>query len=489
MATKKTNKGAQLPIVEDIPHEIVNNQVSALSAPAELILTAEQKAEKEVARFDVSKAWISERKEMYKDLKIAGLEDRTGQTAVHKAWQEVRNKRLQVEKRHKDIKADYLVITRRIDGAKNELVGLLEEIEDPLKAELDRIENEKTAILQQKEREAQEKLQGRVAQLIENGMAFNGQFYAIGDKITIDVVTLKSMPDSEYEMMLKHVKTVDTEIKEAAAKKQLEDQQERDRVQAQKDENERLEKKLKQDREDLERQQKAAKEMRTKTRAKLLQAIGMTFDYTGKRWHYTAGDLGTIEISLSVVEDGEDEAFAAASDAAEGQVISLKAKHKEIDDLAKADQLREDKRREMIAERVLQLGQRFGMVRTPSGKQLIRQSQFGGVEPLILEMSLLENAGAETWLSTLKGLDFNYSIFGQMEIKAQEKEKADKEATRLAALSDVQRAREWITGVMTVIANGPVIESKDLKATHKFYFESLNSSLNNYLNDLTEFEK
>jgi hypothetical protein len=192
------DKTSNLPI-EEMP----NNLPVPAKAPVEL--SADEKAAREVQRFDVARAWIAEKKEAYSGLKISGVDDKEGTKAVHAAWQEIRAKRLAVSKTHTAIKADYLTITRAIDKEKNDLTDLLEEIENPLKAEMDRIETIKEEEKKKVEREKAQKLQGRVNELLNTGMAFNGSYYAIGASISMDVVTLQNMSDADYTTFLGRV--------------------------------------------------------------------------------------------------------------------------------------------------------------------------------------------------------------------------------------------------------------------------------------------
>lgn len=229
--TKKgTAKNADAAIV-DIPHEVIESPNGQPAEKALIILSAEQKAEQEIARFDVNREKILEVKEKFKDLTIAGVDDTTGYKAVEKAWQGLRNMRLAVEKKHKEVKADYLTITKAIDGHKNELVELIQEDggEKHFGQMLEDIDKQKEELKNKKEREDQERLQGRVNELLANGMAFNGSFYAIGDAITMDVVSIKNMDDSAYNGLLSRVKELNAAMVAEKEKKEREAEAEKAR--------------------------------------------------------------------------------------------------------------------------------------------------------------------------------------------------------------------------------------------------------------------
>src|SRR5690606_24916006 len=125
-------------MAEDItPHEVVSTS-PVNRVPA--VLSAEDQAKLEIQKFKVSDAAIAELKEKYGSLTIPSVEDRESLKIVTDAWRHVRNLRISVEKKHKELKADYLLISRTIDGEKNRLVKELEPLEDHLKNEIDKVE-------------------------------------------------------------------------------------------------------------------------------------------------------------------------------------------------------------------------------------------------------------------------------------------------------------------------------------------------------------
>src|SRR4051812_2130672 len=108
-------------VTEDIPHEIVESSTAPAETPA-----IETDIQREIKKFNLADAKISEIVSKYSNLEINGLEDRDGYKKVYAAWQEVRQLRLLIEKKRKEIKADYLVISRAIDKEGNRLNDLVE---------------------------------------------------------------------------------------------------------------------------------------------------------------------------------------------------------------------------------------------------------------------------------------------------------------------------------------------------------------------------
>lgn len=78
----------------------------------------------------------------YSALKISGVEDKAGYDLVHRARMDVRARRIEVEKVHKEGKAEALQHCRDWDSAKNTLLANLEPIESKLAGEEKRIDDE-----------------------------------------------------------------------------------------------------------------------------------------------------------------------------------------------------------------------------------------------------------------------------------------------------------------------------------------------------------
>lgn len=443
--------------IEDITHTEITNGNGATLLPE--ILTAEQKAKNEVVKFNIPRAWIAQKKEEYLKLSVSGIEDKNGLTAVTKAWQEVRNKRLAVEKKHKELKGDYLVITRAIDGEKNELVDLLREIEDPLKLEIDRIEEAKEYIKQEVERKAQEKLQSRVVELLDNGMKFNGNYYAIGEVITLDVLTIKNLDDVAYGTLLEKVKSEQQRIVDAEDQKRHLEQEEKDRIQKQKEDQEAERKKLEKEREDLEKEKKELREQRTKGRAAVLESIGMTYDFSSCIWKY-AGDGKLLTLPIGTAEALENDKWAQEYEDIFNKVEALKLAVKQAKE-AKEKQDKIDRELEdRIKTRALELLTRFNMKPNGDGYQ-----HKGLVSNLFLEFDDVKNIAPEDWPTTLAELQAEHDRIEaeEFEIKKQEDEKAESE--RLAAMSDIERVNNFLAKYIdcgawsTIKIKNPVIKS------------------------------
>jgi len=486
------NKTTDLPIEEipQLPPPVI------MQPPAQL--TTKEKAAQEVARFDVGRAWIAEKKELYKGLTIAGVDDKEGQKKVKEAWQEVRNKRLEVDKKHKVIKADYLEITQAIDKEKRDLTELLEEVETPLKEELDRIEAEKEAIKQKAEREAQARLQGRVAELLDNGMAFNGNYYAIGATISMDVVTLKTMTDEDYATFLARVAQENATIVSAKAEEERKKKEEADRLEAQRKEQEEMQKKLDAQKREMEeqqaaidRQKKEAMEARTKARAYHLEALGMFYNFGTHVWEFKTLDCGNFIIHRAKVETLEGQDWETELNNVTEEVKKLKGaqqakdQEKERAELKRLEQAEKDRkeaeeRRNMIVNRKAELFAHFGMKEQADGS-FKRLFNYTDIAPLFVTKSQLENFDAEPWAMEVAGLVLELENGLKMQDQIKQRKDQEAETARQAALSDRDRLNEWLRNFAAAMGKKPEISDNKLQQA----FAAFDRSVAGAVEDLT----
>jgi len=140
-------------------------------------------------------------------LKINGIDDRKGYGLVRSKRLELRDLRIQIENQRKDLKADALKFGQKVDAEARRLTALVEPTELALKAEEDRIDNEREAIRVAEENARKRRLDDRVA-------AFQGYLYPI------TASALEAMSDEEYESTL------------VAAKQLHEERMERERIEA-----------------------------------------------------------------------------------------------------------------------------------------------------------------------------------------------------------------------------------------------------------------
>jgi len=196
---------------------------------------------KQLVEFDITEAAIAKMENLYMGLTVKGVDDDKGFQEVHEARMVVKNHRVSVEKRRKELKADALEWGRRVDTEAKKIFSKLEPIENHL-AEQERIvTDEKKRIKEAEERAFQEKIDNRMQQLSEYGRSTAFQKVA-------------TMPDDEWEQCIFNIiQEFNAEQKRIEEERRIEAERQAKIEAEQKAEAERLEKIRK------EQEQQAAK--------------------------------------------------------------------------------------------------------------------------------------------------------------------------------------------------------------------------------------
>lgn len=116
----------------------------------------------ELSKFNVADAVISDMKTQFTALKIDGIKDTKGYKAVHAALMTVKGKRVEVEKKRKELKADSLAFGRAVDAEAKRITALLKPIEDHLAGEKQAILDEKARIKAEKEQQERAELEAKI---------------------------------------------------------------------------------------------------------------------------------------------------------------------------------------------------------------------------------------------------------------------------------------------------------------------------------------
>ena len=109
-------------------------------------MTEVQILDTDLTKFNIPDAAIAKMASEYMPLKISDVNDAAGFKAVHEARMVVKNKRVEVEKVRKALKADALEYGRKVDSEAKRITGMLEPIESHLTAEEDAYNAEKERI-------------------------------------------------------------------------------------------------------------------------------------------------------------------------------------------------------------------------------------------------------------------------------------------------------------------------------------------------------
>lgn len=138
----------------------------------------------------------------YLSLTISGLNDRKGFDAVHTARIDVKTRRVAVEKRRKELKADALLFGQKLDAAAKHITGLLAPIEEHLDSEEKKVTDELARIKKEAEEREAARIQARVDKLFDLGCRFSGQAYSLTfapDGYSVPHALLKECNDEQFE--------------------------------------------------------------------------------------------------------------------------------------------------------------------------------------------------------------------------------------------------------------------------------------------------
>ena len=265
----------------------------------------------QVVKYEITDAAIQEMNKMYMPLVIDDLNDSEQLKAVHDARMIVKNKRIAVDKKRKELKADALAWSKKVQSEANRIFKLLEPIESHLLAEEKKVQDEKDRLEQLRIDGIKSKLnklkhlridynqndQEKIKSFIDylEGIKIEPDIYfeftqeaseLLGEAIDLAQIELKKRIDSdEYEIKRKEeqdrlekerigvekLKAIVAEIEKKQAEEQAKIDEEKRRIQAEKDAIEAAKKaeRERKDREEFEAKAKAEAELKAKKEIEL----------------------------------------------------------------------------------------------------------------------------------------------------------------------------------------------------------------------------
>lgn len=134
-----------------------------------LVVDESVKIVKHDINYPVSLKQIAALEREYMALTVSGVDDQRGCQLVHEARMNVKQKRVAVEKRRKELKADALAYGRQVDAVAKQLTEPLQSIELYLQEQEDIVAKEKQRIAEEKERQRQAEIKARIDKLAKVG--------------------------------------------------------------------------------------------------------------------------------------------------------------------------------------------------------------------------------------------------------------------------------------------------------------------------------
>jgi hypothetical protein len=177
----------------------------------------ETKDENRVVRYNITDMAISEMAEEYKDLVIGDLEDGEQFALVHDARMVVKGKRIEVEKKRKELKVEALAWGRKVDSEANRIFLLLKPIESRLQAEEDKVLDERKRIKEQ----AEKKLRLMIMHRLDSLLRLN---------VDISYAEVAEMDELEFSERLISASARFKEDQERDAKEKADREAERERL-------------------------------------------------------------------------------------------------------------------------------------------------------------------------------------------------------------------------------------------------------------------
>jgi hypothetical protein len=143
----------------------------------------------QIVEYNITDAAIAKMESVYMGLTITDIENKEEFQSVHDARMVVKGKRLDVEKKRKELKADSLAWGRQVDSEAKRIKGLLEPIEGHLQIEENKVIDEKKRLQEIEEEKERKKIKARVDALY--------QYNSLVPFFEVAMLT-----DGEYETML-----------------------------------------------------------------------------------------------------------------------------------------------------------------------------------------------------------------------------------------------------------------------------------------------
>jgi hypothetical protein len=142
-----------------------------------------------VVNYDITEAAISEMREEYMALTVKGPDDKEGYKLCKQARINVKNKRIDVEKKRKELKADALAYGRMVDSKAKEITEKLKSVENYLQSQQNIVDDEI-------ERQRQEKIKAREKMINERVTKLTAMGYKV------NITALSNMSDEDYKNVL-----------------------------------------------------------------------------------------------------------------------------------------------------------------------------------------------------------------------------------------------------------------------------------------------
>lgn len=259
-STKKKGTPAAPPNTVTVSHEEVPFTPDNTPAPLK-IYTADEIIALYLQRLSPAEQQLAELEEKFVALtEPIPVADKLAYKAGKDAWREVQAFRTKVENEALSMRREQNTINKAIAGKEGQIVGRATPLETRLHARWKAVDDENERLEREEEQRQEDALRLRLNELTALGMTLTDGYYSLGDRITIDVATLRVMPGDKYDKLMQAVASLSAELHGAEEKRQLEETQRQQQ---------------------LEEERQQARKANKETRSMVLDALGLVSQEDG----------------------------------------------------------------------------------------------------------------------------------------------------------------------------------------------------------------
>lgn len=306
-----------------------------------IVPTFDQLVSTELTKFDVVVPKVAELSAEFMPLKITSIEDKDGYNEVSKALRFIVSKRTAVEEKRKELKADSLAFGRAVDARAKEITLMLSPIEDHLKNEKQRIDDE-IENLKRIEQEAKDKfINDRIFRLLSLGFAQTMTEFIWYSKLNVSntesflKINIELWSNEDFDEFTNRIEQINKTEQDTLI---FQDEQRRAQEQRIKEERQKLEEeqnKLKAETDKLREEMAKIKNDRTQFRNSVLTNLGLGVFSFNNYWSYFKRKNAFDNVSIISIEEVEN----FSNEEWQNAIVSIDAR---IEELKRQDQIDEE---------------------------------------------------------------------------------------------------------------------------------------------------
>lgn len=241
---------------------------AAVAAPVEkkevveIVYTPEQREEalqakiaSDVQKLPVVDQKLAELRERFKDFKIDGTDDKKGYELAKNSLSELTGYRTATERKALEITQDYKDVVKGVNNEAKRIIDEIKDIEAPIRSERKKYEDDLAAEKKRKEEEEKQKVEDRVTKLKEIGLAFDGQFYVLGN-VTVDLLTIQKLKEDKFILLCSKASEEAARLEQERQEQERIREEEREKAKQEAIRQEEERKQLEEQRKELERKSK-----------------------------------------------------------------------------------------------------------------------------------------------------------------------------------------------------------------------------------------